>query len=78
MFAFLTRGKAAGIAAGAEAAASDLSAGAARRKRVFDRTVMSPDIAVPAPGVRAARDTFGLKPPGGPPDGPENAEGKGK
>lgn len=63
MFAFLNRRKAAGIAAGAEADARDLSANA-RRQRLFDRTVMSPDIVVvvPVPSMRPTRDTFGLKP----------------
>ncbi|MEI9850813.1 MAG: hypothetical protein WDN24_08085 [Sphingomonas sp.] len=60
MFAFLTRRKAASLAAGAETAARDLSADA-RRQRIFDRTFMCPDIVVPA-GKRPARDIFGLKP----------------
>ena len=66
MFAFLTRKKATGLVAGAEAAAGTL-AEAARQKRLFDRTAMSPDIAVPVPGALALgkplwRETFGLKP----------------
>ena len=62
MFAFLTRNKPARVAAGVEADARAVSAGA-RQKRLFDRTVMSPDIVVPAaPNIRAPRETFGQKP----------------
>ena len=63
MFAFLTRRKAAGDAAGVEAVARDISADA-RRKRLFDRVEMTPDAEAPAPRLHASRDTFGSKPPG--------------
>ena len=62
MFTLFTRRKAASIAAHAEAAVRDDSANA-RQQRVFDRTVMTPDIIVPAK-VRSAGDAFGLKPSG--------------
>jgi hypothetical protein len=62
MFAFLKRRKAAGVGAGMEAAARSGSADA-RRKRLFDRTVMSPDVIMPASHPRATREIFGLKLP---------------
>jgi hypothetical protein len=63
MFAFLNRRKAASVAAGEETAALGVSA-SARRKRLFARTVMAPDLVKPAPRLLATRDTFGLKPTG--------------
>jgi hypothetical protein len=62
MFAFLTRRKAAGDTTGLEATVRDASANA-RRQRLFDRIVMSPDLEVPPPLHYATRDTFGSKPP---------------
>ena len=61
MFAFLNRGKAAGVAAGYETAALGVSA-SARRQRLFARIVMAPDIATTPPRLRAVRNAFGLKP----------------
>lgn len=61
MFGLLRRRKAARVAADAEAGVRDISAGA-RRQRVFDRTVMTPDVVVPVLSVRPVRETFGLKP----------------
>jgi hypothetical protein len=58
MFGLLARRKAAGIDTGAEAVARDSSA-SARRKRLFDRTVMVPDTPPDKPLLRL---TFGLKP----------------
>lgn len=63
MFAFLNRRKAASVAAGEETAALGVSA-SARRKRLFARTVMAPDLVKLAPRLLATRDTFGLKPTG--------------
>jgi hypothetical protein len=61
MFAFLNRRKVIGAAVGIEAVARSVSAHA-RRKRLFDRTVMSPDVVMPAAHLWAKRETFGLKP----------------
>ncbi len=63
MFAFLTRKKAVGVAAGDEEAVRDVSANA-RRKRLFARTVMAPDVVTAAERQQAIRETFGSKPPG--------------
>lgn len=63
MFAFLTRRKAASVAAGVEIAALGVSAGA-RRNRLFARIVMAPDLETIAPRLVATRNAFGLKPPG--------------
>jgi hypothetical protein len=65
MFAILTRRKAAGIIARTEAATGALAA--VRRKRVFDRTIMLPDVIAPVQatmplGKPLWRDTFGTKP----------------
>lgn len=62
MFAFLRRRKVASDAAALEADAATLSANA-RQKRVFDRTIMSPNILVPEVTLPPARDSFGLKHP---------------
>ena len=61
MFAFLSRRKAASVAAGKETAALGVSA-SARRKRLYARMVMAPDLVKPAPP--ATRDTSELKPTG--------------
>lgn len=61
MFAFLTRGKAAVAAAEAKADAAYQNSAEARRRRVFDRTIVASE-PVPEQDKLVPRDTFGLKP----------------